>query len=66
MSVKSRKLLLFDLGLALALFAVENSPWILPKADWVRVFCEAVGLVTVAILDNMQTNENHRVLNKEL
>ena len=55
-------MLLFDLGLALALFLAENSPWILPKADWIRVFVEAVGLITVAILDQMQAKENKRYL----
>ena len=52
-SAVNLKVHFFDLGIALALFLIENSAWVLPKADWVRVFAEAIGLVTIAILEQM-------------
>ena len=51
----------FDLGVSTFLFSVENSPWALPKADWIRVLAEAISLVTIAILDQMQAKDNKRL-----
>ena len=43
------------------LFLIENLPWVLPKADWIRVLAEAISLITIAILDQMQAAENKRL-----
>ena len=43
------------------LFTIENLSWVLPKADWIRVFVEMVGLIAIAVLDLMQVNQNKRV-----
>ena len=55
------KRLAFDLAVSFTLLTIENLPWVLPKADWIRVFIEAVGLLAIAILDLMQANQNKRV-----
>ena len=47
--------------MSFTLLMIENLPWVLPKADWIRVFIEAVGLLAIAILDLMQANQNKRV-----
>ena len=38
------------------LFTLENV-WVLPKADSIRVFAEAIALITVAILEHLQAKE---------
>ena len=47
-----------------ALFAAENL-WLLPKADFVRVIAEALGLFGIAILDYYQTKENTQLLRSQ-
>ena len=49
------------MAVSFTLFTIENLPWVLPKADWIRVFVEAVGLLSIAILDFMQVDQNKRV-----
>ena len=50
MTLQRKKAVGFNLVTIAALFAAENL-WLLPKADFVRVLAEALGLLGIAILD---------------
>ena len=64
MTLQRKKAVGLNLLTITVLFAAENL-WLLPKADFVRVIAEALGLFGIAILDYYQTKENTQLLRSQ-